>query len=531
MGSTSVSAVQDRNVIHSKYVRSFVVGDNSAPVDLDIKIIHTYRDSSNVPKEVVLETMTIPSASLLQKGNLGLSLYTQEMELTVSNLRYISDVFLEITEVRDNLLLVKRVPVLVGDETQIPKLPSNPIKEPQFSENQAPSRYVVPANVITPEAIIAPILYSFYERSLDATTTSRRVFLGPNNTFVEQEYADTNEMVFIENVVTNLLPNPLFTNVTNKIPDDYEISAPGINLNSYVEPVADIAGTSQWRIRASNPNVFSAFNSIELRTKEIRPLVPGTPFLAASVYYRVTSQLGITPFGELNLSLNFYDSGEMLLGSVVDTIPVAGEGANWTLLSTVLNSGQVPLAASFYLLTIEIPNIDRTENFDIQFYMPQLEASSIPTSRAISPRVQDLYYTSDVIRFQKPFYLAVKIAGHSPDSNIKGLADATHLLEDGFQFFTSNDTLTFRQYDVNGALLFTVTSPALGVLLGTPIEYGVYADGTTIEFYRDANLHSTHPQPHTILLNKKIIVGSLESPDTTINSELLDFRVTKVQPI
>ena len=531
MGSTSVSAVNDRNVIHSRYVRSFVAGDNSEPVDLSFKVIHKYRDSSNVLREVVLESLTIPSASLLQKGNLTFSSYTQELDLTIGNLRYLNDVYLEVSEVRDSILLVKRVPVLIGDDSQVLPLPSNPIKEPQFKENLPPAHFIPPANVMTPEPSVAPILYLFSERSVDATATSRRAFLGENNTFFEQEYADTNERVFIENAVKNLLPNGLFANVTNRVPDSYEIAAPGINLNSYVESVKDIEGTSLWKIRASNPNVFSAFSSIELRTKELQYLPSATPHLAASVYYRVTSQGVDTPFNDLNLSLTFYDSSEMILGSITNNIPVASEGSTWNLLSAVLNSGQIPLAATFFTFSIEIPNIDRTENFEIQFYLPQVEVSTIPTSRALSERIQDIYYTSDVIRFQKPFYIAIKIAGHSPDSSIKGLADATHLLEAGFQFFTSNNTLTFRQYDVNGALMFSVTSPPLGVLLGTPTEYGVYSDGTTIEFYKDANLHSTHPQPHTILLNKKIVVGSLENPGTTINSELLDFRITKIQPI
>jgi len=531
VGSTSVSAVSDRNVIHAKYVRRFVAGDNSEPVDLSVKVLHTYRDSSNVPKEIILETLTIPSASLMQKGNLALSSYSQEVELTVANLRYVNDVFLEVTEARDNVLLVKRVPVLLGDDSQVLPLPSNPIKEPQHEENLPPIRYIPPANVITPEPVITPVLYLLSERSLDATATSRRVFLGPNNTFIEQAYANTHEMVFIENAVTNLLPNATFSAVTNRIPGGYEIAAPGINLNSYVEPFKDIEGTSLWKIRASNPNVFSAFGSVEFRTKDLQALAPGTPKLAASVYYRVSSQAVETPFNDLNLSLSFYDSSEMFLGSVTDTFPVASEGVTWNLLSAVLDSGQIPLAAAFYTFSIEIPNVDRTENFEIQFYLPQLEASSISTTRAITPRIQDIYYTSDEIRFQKPFYVAVKIAGHSPDATVKGLADATHLLESGFQFFTSNDALTFRQYDVNGALMFSVTIPPLGVGRGMPIEYGVYSDGTTIEFYRDASLHSTHSQPHMILLNKKIIVGSLENSGTTINSELLDFRVTKVQPI
>jgi hypothetical protein len=528
MGSSTISAVLDRNVIYSKYVRKFTQGDDPEPVDLAVRVIHTYYNSNNQLREIELENLVIPALSLQQKGNLDHSTYTQEVELRIVNLRYVSDLFLELQELRNSQLLTKKIQVLNGVDSAIRELPTNPIKEPQHPENQPPQVFVPPANVYTPEPINTPILYVLKNDGLEDIQTSRRVFLD-NNIFVEQNYADTPKRVFIENASTNLLPNVGWALITDRVPTDYEISAPGINLNSYVEP-GDIPGTNVWRIRASNPNVFSAFSTVELRTVDLQDLPLGSPYLSSSVYYRVTSQLGITPFNTINFSITFYDSSEVPLTTVNDSIPVAEEGPQWNLVYTSLNSGQIPLSAALYSFSLEIAGIDRTENFDVQFYLPQLEVSPFPTSRILSPRVQDSYRTVRDIRIENPFYLSVRAATHSPDATVKGLADTTHLLESGFQFFTSNNTLTLKQYDTNGFLLFSVTSFSLGGISGA-VEYGVYADGSKIDFYKNGTLVSSHSQPHVIALLKKMIVGSLENPNSTINCEILDFRVTKLEPI
>jgi hypothetical protein len=62
------------------------------------------------------------------------------------------------------------------------------------------------------------------------------------------------------------------------------------------------------------------------------------------------------------------------------------------------------------------------------------------------------------------------------------------------------------------------------------IDYGLWVTQSNIEFYVNNMMLSSHPNSITVDQNQYYIVGALEKSNTTINSELLDFKVLKFKP-
>lgn len=522
MGISSISANMDDKIIHCAYYRDIEQGESYSPVDLTVSVKHQYVNSANVANELILEQFIIPKEYLESSGLMGASPVEQKVEFHVLNLRYLDNIFIEIQEVREGVPILTRVPVLDGDDERVEPLAVNPEKHDEFEEN-IPE--VVPDRNISIQKTDIGILYSLAETELLAGQSSKRIYLVEENgeqIFIQQEYNEVTDRIYIENSIVNFAPNSSF--VGTDIPDLWEIDAPGIILNSYILD-GPVESTKLWKIRASNPNIFSAFNSISLKTIKSN-IFSGLTALCFSVYYKLKCEADI-PFNKWVAKFNFYYNDDFIRSEeIVGT--VTPQKNQYILLVFPLGGMHVPLTANKYSFELIIDEIDSTDLFDLQFYLPQIESSSWATTRTLDSRVEDKYVTGNIFKLNLPFYLLLK-THYIGGIGARGLAASTINQKNGFEFLSSNDKLRFRWYDATGNALINIASASLpsGVHVGDVVEYGLWVTETAIEFYINNILLSSHANTVNIDQNQSYIIGSLEKSNSTINSELLDFKILR----
>jgi len=523
MGTSSIAATIDDKIIHCSYFREIELGESSSPVDLAITVKHQYIDSLNISNEIILEQFIIPKEYLGTKGLLGASDVEQTLEFHVLNLRYLKNIFIECREVRDSSSILTRVGVLDGnDELTDTPLPNNPERYAEHDENISE---VVPNKNISIHNTDTGILYSMKDSDLQVVQSSRRIYLDEENGeqfFVEQDYNQNDSKVYIENSITNLIPNPQFVGTSN-IPDQWEIEAPSIILNSHIE-TGEIDGTNIWQIKASNPNIFSAFNSISLKTTDRYTLYSGLNYLTFSSYYRFKCD-GVMPFNNFTVKVNFYANDDFIRSEQID-VTLSNEMSVWNLLVASFQGSQLPITANKYSIELDITEINNTSLFTVEFYLPQLEASPCSTTRTLDSRIQDKY-VSPVFVLDLPFYIVVN-THHITGQGTRGLCSSTTNQKNGFEFLASNDRLRFKWYDLSGSVQLNIASAEITALqLNDVVNYGVLVTSSLINFYINGILLSSHTNSITILQNQSYSVGSLEKSNTTINSELLDFKVLR----
>lgn len=529
MGTSSLAANLDDTVIHCSYYHFFEMGDTVSPVDLAVSVKHQYVNSANIAKEIVLEQFVISKEYLDTKGLLGVSDVEQTLEFHVLNLRYLTDLFIEVLEVRSGQPISTRVPVLIGGDREVVEpLPSNPERYAEHEEN-------IPViepdnNIIVPKTEVG-ICYQISDIDLVASQISKRIYLVEENGeqyFMQTDYNETDKRIYIENSITNLLPNPQFAG-TGDLPDLWEIDAPSIIVNSNLKK-GEIAGTNIWRIRASSTNIFSAFNSVALKTREKFDLYSGLNALTFSTFYKIKCDNAEVPFHNFEVKINFY-SNEDFLRSEESSIAATRETKVWRLVTLTLQGSQIPVGANKYTAELVIANLDNTDLFQVDFYLPQLEPSPCATTRTIDARIQDNFVTGSIFELQLPFYILLKTY-HIDGVGTRGLCSSTTNQKNGFEFLASNDRLRFKWYDTNGSIVLNVASSVFpsAIVANTIVDYGIWITETAIEFYVNGMMLSNHTNTVTIDQNQYYTVGSLEKANTTINSQLLNFKVLKFKP-
>ena len=538
MGTTKIKASLDRNVIHGEYIRRIDVGENPDPVDITVKLLHQYITPNETLKELELQSFEVPASFLdTSNGLFGTTTFEQNAIVTIANPSYLIDLFLEILEVRDTVAVTTRVPVLDTTE-EARELTPQPIKYDEFEENIPASLAVYPEdNISTPEPIVESVLYTLSNDDILLSQGSHRVYFEPpdgtnsadDGTFIPLEYNEKSDVIYIENSISNFMPNPQFVADPDETsrPENYIIEAPGLVATSNLTE-GDIEGTYEWRIRASNVNPFSAFDNLNIEIIDPVPLQAGIRALTISVYHKLASDTGILSFTDFNININFFNVVGDLLSTETTTTP-AEQISVWAPLYGTVQSSEIPLTAATFDVEIEIPGIDATDTFQLDLYLPQAEAMPYFTTRALPDRIHDLYLTTKQVELKLPLYFQLKTT-HIRGPGRRGLVSTTTNQKDGFQFLASSDRLRFLVFDVNGVCLFNVGSDQISTPEGDVVLYGLYLDGTNIEFYIDNVLISTHAQTHTIDQTIDVTVGSLEAANSTINAKLEDFKILRNKP-
>lgn len=533
MGSTTIIANLDRNVISGEYIRTIAPGEDPAPVDLTLKLTHQYVTPQNTLKEIELHEIEIPADFLkFSTGIPGTMEFQQSAIINIANPRYNENLFIEISEVRDSSPIVTKVSVLDGEDPDYEDtLPEQPYKDPEHETNQPET--LPEKNISTPEII--PFVYTLAEDGTALKQASKRIYLDKDEyqdpLFKTQEYNETIARFFIEDSITNFIPNPTFiAGSDTNLPDKYVIESPGLIVTSNLK-AGDIEDTNEWSVRITNPNPFSVFDTATIKNIERSTLLPGLNALTASVYYTVNSDFKETPFTEFNIKFNFYSSANTLITTQTKTMSVAPEGRDWNVLHATVQGSEIPLTAIEFDLEIEVPGIATSDPFELKFYLPQVESTPYYTTRTLNDRVQDTYETTKFLDLEPKLYFAVKTAAHIIGPGVRGLVSTTTGLKDGFHFLASSDRLRLKAFDTNGACIFNLGSATFTVAEGSETEYGAYIDGTNIEFFLNGVSLSTHSQVYNLSqTNIKPKMGSLESSNTTINAELLDWKILNKKP-
>ena len=529
MGTTAISANLDVNVIRAVYLRRINPGEDSEPVDVTVRLIHQFTNPNNQTQEIELRNFEVPADFLEEFGLADASPVEQTFDINIINPRYLDNLIIETQEVRDNAALITRVPVLIGDDPTIQIPPEQPFKDLEHESNIPPE--IPETNIILPENDANNVLYSLEgDGGLELVQASQRIFLNDDGEFEQQSYNKEADVLYIENSITNFLPNPSFAldTVDINIPDGYELEGPALTVISDLLE-GEVEDTQIWFIRSSNPNPFNAFNDLTVKSASDVQIFTGLQALTISAYYRIASDSGVTPFENFKVRVSFFAATGPAISTEEVLVPVGPQGENWQLLYASFEGSQIPLTAVKFRFEIKIVDINATDAFNWHLYLPQAEASSFPTTRTLDSRVLDTYQTNREIEFSLPFFLQLNTF-NVMGPGLQGLVDTTTDSKDGFQFWASSNKLQFRAFDATGALLFSVDSPMFAYTEGDPIEYGVYLDGSVIEFYVEQELISSEAVAHSIDETARAIVGSLEASNTTINSRLVDFKILRTKP-
>jgi len=529
--NTTLAATIDRNIIHGLYYHA----GSADTVDITVRVYHRYLNSLGQENEIELTSFVIPKEALLVGGLVNLNQgVEQHGSFCIANLRYVENLVIQTEENRGGLVIT-RSNVLSGDDTvkeEPGSLPTtNPMEHDTHEENTPPEESAKPGdNVVITEPIVSTV-FSSKQHSLNPQIMSGRIYFDDTvvpQTFKEQKLNNLADLMFIEDGVSNFLANADFNSITPLIPSNpvnYKVVAPGFIISSLYENGA-VENTRIWKIRVANPNVFNAFN-VDVQYEPKATIPNGLQVLTTSVYYKIAADFGGMPFSTFEITVNYYDQNQNFISSSVTLKPVAPEDRQWHLLYATDFS--VPPTAYFFNFKIKMPDIGSTDPFVVQFYLPQAEASNYPTTRTLTARVLDLY-RAPLMSLKPPIYIKLR-THHISGPGIRGLFDSTTALKNGIQFYMSSNKLYLKVLDVSGNVSSLTASALLPPIAdNTETDYGVWFDGSTVEFYLNNVMVSVQTQAIALDQSVTPIIGSLSLANTTINSRLIDFGVFTTKP-
>jgi len=512
------------NTIEIGYQHDFDPSEDATPVDLSIKVYHDYESSNFDNQSILLKTIIIPAAYVKVRRFVDGSV-EHTITSAVINLRYAAGLFIQSSEIRESIpVFSERVPVLVASDLDDPApTPSNPIKDHAFSENVPAIQVEAPNdNISVMKDVVAPVV----EEGFVAENPQTKILPGSDG------FTDQFNDGFVEDPVINYAPNPSFGTTQRMgmifVPQGYGVSAPGFIIDSTIQP-GDITDTFIWRISASNPNTFNAFNSLDVSFGSAA--VPtGSDVWTWSVYARYKSDALVFPFSLFSLTWQFFNDAA-LVGSVAKTVDVSGLD-EWQLLHSTLTGSEIPPSANTVKVSMTSGPVESTDNFVVLLYFPQLETLNEPSSRTLVSRpVADVYTTPSSFDINLPFYIALE-THHKNANSIRGILDTTTALKNGIQFYASADTLFLKQLSSTGSVIFSKMSASFSLDDEEKVIYGVFADGNNIKFYINNALISSHPQ--VVVINQTVadpILGSLSMANTSLNTPIVRFGVFRVPPV
>jgi len=373
LGETRIKATLDGNTISCTYYRIFDPGDDISPVDVSIQIVHQYLDSLENLKEIILETFTVLKNYLETKSVSYLSNQLhQKVDFTILNLRYLTNIIIKTEETRETVLINTAANLLFADDPTIEALPSNPQKDTENDENLP--EIVPEENVVVLEKEMVSEYYALEKNGFSSIQTGMKIYLD-QNIFILQEYNEESSRLFVENSLSNLIQNNKFTDQgeQERIPGNWSMNAPGLIVNSHILPLEDVTGINFWHLRITNPNLFSAFNSVTLYS-DIFNLPPSLTNTAFSVYYRIQPTGTQMPFNNILVTIRyFFDDTELPAETIT---PIWSQDKNvWNFLSAIGSGNSITGNANKYAINVEIEGIDTSDMFSFDLCLPQVENS------------------------------------------------------------------------------------------------------------------------------------------------------------
>lgn len=532
--TTKIGAVLDKQII-----KVFYQHENDTDVaasQLTFSLNHHYATKAGNEGDLLLEKIVVP-VDYVQAGING-SVFSYEASVQFVNPKYYTHLTVTVSEhYMGSGPASYNCDVLEGDSDLIIPLPVNPVRPPQFIENEPVNP--LPENspdIVVLEPVANPYLYSPSTHGVSVESYSKKiVYSRKDNKFSETTENEIINLdnVYIENGITNFAKNASFLDViessgSNFYPKDWQVDAPGFIVSSGFFD-SDIENINFWQLHLTNPNPFSAIDSIALKTSARIPL--GTSQLAMSLRYQQfigdTPSGNDAPFETVVLKSSFIASDDSIISqSQISSSLIFTSDNLWEICSFCFSC---PTSAVRIDMSIETGSIKNTMLSTLRILLPQLENCYTATSPCLTVRRFDKIQSPRQVRVQVPVGFVIQTT-HTTTPEIRGLAELNEAGSGGVRIYLSNGRINFRQLDEYGSIIFTAQSLPVPRQPGETVSYCTYIDSAGVHFYADGSLISSAAGSLNFNYSANIIIGSLIANNTTINSKLGNVSITTIKP-
>jgi hypothetical protein len=191
--------------------------------------------------------------------------------------------------------------------------------------------------------------------------------------------------LFMEQGVTNLIPNSFFSLVTNQTPTGFEVSDAGSAvLTQEVKTDATLAtGAQVWTLRSQQGNQFTPFSRIVVSVSDPCPVVAGQAY-CFSVYAQVKNLTTFTIPKFLTFTVQWLNGTTPIAASTQEH-PIG----DFQTLSLGSYDVQAPVGATNARLSWTLSPVDPGADVALILFAPQFELGLFPTSRTQGTRQTD----------------------------------------------------------------------------------------------------------------------------------------------
>jgi hypothetical protein len=516
MGQTTVSANLDGEVLMISYRYLLQQGDSIMPVPLSVVVTYENTSTLGTTNVVSVATIAVDPASILADQK------AQTIQIRLLNPRYRNNLYVSVSENRNNTPTVTKVAVLFAADSVV--TPNNPIRDeiellPQPSDEflgtyrpfvQLENNPGLPANnnITLPEVSLLGNVYELAD-GLDYVQGEPKIGLVDGKLSLL-------DGIWVENSSYNLLPDPSFSE-----PLVWELFAPGQSVSLTL--LANESYTvNQLTMSIASPNPFSAMDVSLLKWPNHISIPTGQPYLAFSVFAKLSSSIVQT----FQVTLEFFDAICSSLSTVTDNSTLSPS----KLFSELAYAFDVPALATS--LTIKFGMVLITEKLSVVMMWPQLEPSAVATSRVYPTdgiRELDILRTTSQFEIAAPLYVSLNILFRE-SQYILGLLDTTTALLSGIQWAVSGNRMSFRVYDGAGNVSYT-TSDAFSAAEGDNTKLAFWLTATSVEFFVNDVIISSHALVYALpAVTKTVLVGNLHQANQTTQSKITGLRVSKIKP-
>lgn len=536
MAVATLRAVRDKEIVRIGFEY-----ENSVPLQigsLTARLFHKFTNAAGTQQSVKIGDFVLDSGKVKYTNNTGN--FRAEVGICVLNPRYVDNLYVELDETYTGSIITHSANVLIGDDpTELP-LPNNPVRPPEFIENEPPLPPVLPApnnptpaqDVIITDPVINTQLFELTNSPITVNSYSTKIVYNDDAWETISEYDSENP--YIENSTENYLPDAGFnlSGIENNItvPKNWSVSGAGFIINSNLRD-GPVGGTKYYEVRASNPNSFNAFSSLRFSRSQFT-ISGGTTNLTISWYYQIyngENQLytNTPPFTDWTLKTTFFnDEGWVIGNKNVQISASPADRDKWILASATI---AVPTNATDISFAFETGDINTHDIFTIRIYLPQVEANMLPTSRCLTSRGMDRIYTGGSVAIKTPVSFIFE-ALHSAHAPIRGLFDNTQNNVNGLRLFLAYGAMHLRLINGAGIIIASADSSTIAATEGDFVNYACKIFSNRVEFYANGALLNTTAPIGPISYNSPFLIGSLNQSNTSINGKIGRVVISTITP-
>lgn len=289
--------------------------------------------------------------------------------------------------------------------------------------------------------------------------------------------------LFMEDTAENLITNSfLLTGLSDFIvrPQGWNFEAQDMAVTATLDFDHQTSSDAKiWKLRVRQNNQFSGFNTVSILSDQLIEVQESLQY-CFSTYLRLRNMAVGSLVESIKLVIEWTD-GTSILALTEDVYSAHQYGA-LGLASVV---GVAPAGSTHARLRVEFYDMDAGDDIEVSFFAPQLEVGSIPSSRILIDRLQDLVTVPDYNAANQKIRFRM-----IPGFNSQDLGTATLLTEGPIEI--SFDSTQVMLSIPSVASLSAPLSFSAGDFLD--LTFSHKANGK-IEIYRDGNLLAENALP------------------------------------